>query len=784
MKKNSFLVKTMLMSMLTAVTFSFASCQDDILETNPMTENSSASQGIGDGDILVEGHAYTMPFTVKANGKWRIEQDRYFFTVSEEEGIGPKEIKIYVQDNRYDERKQGHMTIITTDAQGREQRQVLEIVQKGCSESVTRSISPVPTSNRVYSIGYGYSTLKGYNNHNAITSKILDVNKLLEQERFTQSSLNAEITYEHYTANSRDGLVNAMCDSLGHVLSHTPKQVSSETPKQVSGDTSEQVSSDTSEQVPSENPKQASSENPKQQNPWELTLPFTFEVGAAFGMDNNQAESHDYAISYLNYGVRRMQIEMGVNMLKEMKYINEDAAMAIDGKLESYKGKEGVKNLIRDFGTHLVMGARVGGRIRSTLDIKTDSVSDTYDLDLYARIAIGEKDLLKCSDKFKKNYKKDMGYCRHKLNVVGGTQESVDKMTYEVTPATLDAWKTSIKETAMVMVGFEEGDLIPIYELASTEARKQEIRNYMEGQGPGTMSADYAPAQTGTVTEIEVPSFDAYSKTLVKNIMLSGERVGIACNEYIPQLNKDERVTVIYPVVNGKLALNQGVFLGDEEHKPSRVNWRKDSAEPKITPYVQLDYGTPTKLYLQGSSVSTKLAQGQEVRRAKLQDAYMEGMTCAGGISTQKDYPLVKIFNRIWTREDYQGEVEDGLSKCSRYYSNKSIARSGIQGWEIASDRDFELLKQGISASGTNSFPILLLQNYGRAKETGFDLKWDGYMRNGSVEGAGQQMQYLVQIEGKNDSYGYVDIKSSGAINIHKSYLGIDRMAVRYVLAD
>lgn len=728
------------------------------MDTDAMVENTNASQTIGDGDILVEGHAYTMPFTVKANGKWRIEQDRYFFTVSEEEGIGPKVIKIYVQDNRYDERKQGHMTIITTDAQGREQRQVLEIVQKGCSESVTRAISLVPTSNRVYSIGYGYSTLKGYNNHNAITSKILDVNKLLEQERFTQSSLNAEITYEHYTANSRDGLVNAMCDSLGHMLSYIPKQESS--------DTKEQVSSDT----------------PKQKDAKKLTLPFTFEVGAAFGMDNNQTECHDYAISYLNYGVRRMQIEPGIGLLR--KYINEDAAMAINGEMEEYKGKEGVKNLIRDFGTHMVKGARIGGRIRSTLDIKTDSVSDTYDLDLYARIAIGEKDLLKCSDKFKKNYKKDMGYCRHKLNVVGGTQESVDKMTYEVTPATLDAWKTSIKETAMVMVGFEEGDLIPIYELASTEARKQEIRNYMEGQGPGTMSADYAPAQTGTVTEIEVPSFDAYSKTLVKNIMLSGERVGIACNEYIPQLNKDERVTVIYPVVNGKLALNQGVFLGDEEHKPSRVNWRKDSAEPKITPYVQLDYGTPTKLYLQGSSVSTKLAQGQEVRRAKLQDAYMEGMTCAGGISTQKDYPLVKIFNRIWTREDYQGEVEDGLSKCSRYYSNKSIARSGIQGWEIASDRDFELLKQGISASGTNSFPILLLQNYGRAKETGFDLKWDGYMRNGSVEGAGQQMQYLVQIEGKNDSYGYVDIKSSGAINIHKSYLGIDRMAVRYVLAD
>ena len=151
-----------------------------------------------------------------------------------------------------------------------------------------------------------------------------------------------------------------------------------------------------------------------------------------------------------------------------------------------------------------------------------------------------------------------------------------------VTPGLLDEWKETLKDTALVMVSFDEGDLIPIYELAGTEARKEEIRNYMEGQGPSTMSADNAAPETGTVTEIEVPAFADDSETLVKNIMLSGEKVGIACSEYIPQLNKDERVTVIYPVIEGRLALNQGVFLGDAEHKPSRVSWNKNSAEPKI----------------------------------------------------------------------------------------------------------------------------------------------------------------------------------------------------------
>ena len=53
------------MSMLTAATFSFTSCQDDdLVDTGAMVENTNASQAIGDGDILVEAYAYTEPFMV------------------------------------------------------------------------------------------------------------------------------------------------------------------------------------------------------------------------------------------------------------------------------------------------------------------------------------------------------------------------------------------------------------------------------------------------------------------------------------------------------------------------------------------------------------------------------------------------------------------------------------------------------------------------------------------------------------------------------------------------
>jgi len=52
MKKNSILVKTVLMSMLTAATFTgFTSCQDDLdLDTTPQMEETAMTRGLGDYD--------------------------------------------------------------------------------------------------------------------------------------------------------------------------------------------------------------------------------------------------------------------------------------------------------------------------------------------------------------------------------------------------------------------------------------------------------------------------------------------------------------------------------------------------------------------------------------------------------------------------------------------------------------------------------------------------------------------------------------------------------------
>ena len=50
MAKKSFLVKTVLMSMLTAVTFSFTSCQDDDFDLDTMPEQPAMTRGLGGYD--------------------------------------------------------------------------------------------------------------------------------------------------------------------------------------------------------------------------------------------------------------------------------------------------------------------------------------------------------------------------------------------------------------------------------------------------------------------------------------------------------------------------------------------------------------------------------------------------------------------------------------------------------------------------------------------------------------------------------------------------------------
>ena len=287
------------------------------------------------------------------------------------------------------------------------------------------------------------------------------------------------------------------------------------------------------------------------------------------------------------------------------------------------------------------------------------------------------------------------------MSVLGGDEALATKLGAEKTfnAENYEAWKESVTKDNMALVNFSSNSLVPLYELVDREAeggedRYKALKKYMTD---GSVAADFSTYECGTVTEFDVPSFEdaKYNETLIKDIYLGGQWVGQVCNEYIPNINRDERVTVVYPVVNNKPRYNMGFFLGDNKgHKPARVSW--NGTNVAVEAYEELDYGAATTVYLRGASVLPKLPEGTTALKA---DAPRDGVI----EMTDYKYPLVKIFNNVWMREnwhhgmDYDSYLVDEditingekIKYKSRYFNNKE-PQSTLQpaGWRVPTKDD------------------------------------------------------------------------------------------------
>ena len=78
-----------------------------------------------------------------------------------------------------------------------------------------------------------------------------------------------------------------------------------------------------------------------------------------------------------------------------------------------------------------------------------------------------------------------------------------------------------------------------------------------------------------------------------------------------------------------------------------------------IEEYDDLDFGKVSKLYLRGVSIKTAPHEGMETKTCETKEEYLQGLKGAGtNYQGEKyNYPIVKIFNNIWIRENYKHEV-------------------------------------------------------------------------------------------------------------------------------
>lgn len=654
-------------------------------------------EGARDNVMVVDAWSNNFPLEIKTDGDWRVECPD-FINVKPGEGNGNATVKVYLEDNEEEQRQKGTVTIVFPGHE--EQNKVLAVEQKWAGE-YDENASTIGKTNKVYAVGYGFDTTKGlYANYTSLKAQIFNTGQLIDEELEGIGPLDMNAVLSTVTGSSISEISNKLAVKAN-----------------ASGGFGK----------------------------------FKAEANAAFTMDYTDNSTHEYAINYLEATLTTASFDLGLEDLASEDYMTATAYKNINGLSSKFPStKEGFAALIRYYGTHVVMSARLGGRVRQSLDVDISKIETSYDLKAFAKasyegvFASGGGSV---SDDFHDSYSQNEEQMKIEVQALGGDAKLAKALAAPggFTQANYQAWFDSVDGENMALMGFvDEESLVPLYELVDkTEypQRYQALYNYMHGKDMEETFEDNSTYDTGTITAIDVPEFGtAYNSTLVKDIKLGGQLVGQICEEYIPIINRDKRVIVVYPVIGTKVRYNMGFFIGDGTHKPARVAW--NGTETNISEYSDLDFGNVSKLYLRGASITAEPAEGVDVKQGTLEDEYLTGLFYSGsgsglGSNESYPYPIVKVFDKIWTRMNYNQHLDgnsaqscdismDGkqISLWNEFYSTTTVEKKDFpQGWHVAASDEYVTMNNKLVANGF-SLPGLALKN---GAVTGFELYFVGY---------------------------------------------------------
>lgn len=572
-----------------------------------------------DADVtMLDMWANDVLFQVQSNGEWMIETEGDWFYVFPTSGSGNAIVKICVLENDTQERQTGNVTLISTTNPSA--MQTFMIGQKSAKDYGVTGIIDDQPSIKKYAVGYGYNTLEEYASPNSVTKQIVRW-KEMDEDNLIQFNASSARFYERTVVGSS---LEDLAQNLSVAVNFGGKYCG-----------------------------------------------FKGEVGATFSSGVTSNEFNEYAISYIEYKVTDISIVTDIEDIKQ-NWMTSAAKKAIEGESDRYRGTEGVKKLLEEYGTHLITKADLGGRLRYNLSVDVSKVTGYYDITAYLKASYSNAFVsseASMDKEIKSSYANNKSHTTLSFTAIGGDSgpltDSSDKNAIETWKKSVANYeKVSTNKTALIGFGSDMEGLIPIYELATTPTRREEIKTVMEGDG--FVTVEYEDKNN---YQIDVPTFsDELAVTLVKDIKDNNNRViATVCNEFIPEINPTQRVNVIYPVASGKILMHAGFFPGYEGRRPARISW--NGSNLKVVDYEELEEKTYTDLYLGGATIKTQLNDEQTPKQTTIHDSYLYAVHFN---EAYHPYPLVKIFGDIWTREDYKSNKYDN-GNAIKYVENLQI---------------------------------------------------------------------------------------------------------------
>lgn len=621
----------------TVVAVGVSSCSDDVISQG----NIDYTLPEGTAIDAIENYAYSFPMKIKADGEWNIQYDytkggQICYTVPDK-GFGDTTVQVYVYDNGTEQRRENILYIV--DSKTDEVKQELTLTQKSLADNDNNEISKMVEGARRLGIGYGYNTLGQLADANSVaTNAIVDYRYVNDDNKLTTSGVQVKYESDTYTGSTASELSNKLSASFNLEVKYCG---------------------------------------------------FKGEVGASFNMNDYSSNETEYAIGYVDVAQQVLTLEMGpadiiANYMSDKAY-NDLNGLEIVGRRKSVPSDypstyEGIQKLIKAYGTHLVTQARVGGRLKYVTTVDVSKIEGEYDLEAFAKCSY-KNSFVKVSgevaDTLKQSYQKNASHCKTTVLVQGGKSEKAMAITTAKSDSdrekAVQNWTSTLTDEAnQTIVGLTETGLIPLWDLVDTTLpggveRRNMIKDYIQGT---QIENDYTTSGmnyiSGTTVHIDnVPSFNNdYGSTLIKDVYNGAQWVGRICNEYIPLLDRKNRVTVIYPVLNNQPKYNMGIYLGDASHKPAKVCW--NGKKLSISEISDAAYKDNAKVYIRGKNV-TLTTDAKSTVRANIEDSKLQ-------IGDTWTYGLVKIMDKIWTKLNYRSEYGSDGTYYKGWWSDYSTS--------------------------------------------------------------------------------------------------------------
>lgn len=416
----------------------------------------------------------------------------------------------------------------------------------------------------------------------------------------------------------------------------------------------------------------------------------------------------------------------GVDELPFTQGFMEHYKKVIDANSSTRRDK--IKNMVNTYGTHLVIEALAGGSIDYVVTFDRTYASEF------------EKDAEEqCSRVFGKSTGSSSSSSHsvvtssmsndNTFSISGGTADSRTALQNAIKGLSnagalptdrLQKWLSTVyyspdNKKNLDIIDF---NFMPIWDLFADQKIRLEVQSVVTEMASQSNNI-YTDEELGidnyvidlTKSDFTFPADG--SGSLVKVMYSNGTPLLEICSEYVPKIRTDRRVTVFYPIKNGRTSHSQGLFPGDGEgNRPAFVSFYENSCYvAPVEGYGYYDriktaYWMHGNLYEQDYGVECRQAPGAKTLPHQLQFN-----------TSDIKYDVVKIGSGYWTRRNVMQSM----------YFGTLNGRSFIRRERIYNDGKGDMLYAYIF-NQQSTFMIAQRKIYGAEREPSVDMALYWYL--------------------------------------------------------